>query len=90
MACRQGHLDDFPWHYYVHSLRGNFGCTGTLRFYEDGASLQTENLWVRCNTCEAARSMAQAFGADGQTNLPACRGRHPHLNKYEEGCGEAA
>jgi hypothetical protein len=34
--------------------------------------------------------MAQAFGTDGQRNLPACRGRHPHLNKYEEGCGEAA
>lgn len=86
LACRQGHLDDFPWHWFVHG--GSSGCTGTLRFFESGASLQTENLWVRCDTCGAARSMAQAFGQVGKDNLPGCRGRHPHLNKFEESCKE--
>ena len=61
---------------------------GTLRFFESGASLQTENLWVRCDSCGAARSMAQAFGQVGRDNLPGCRGRHPHLNRFEEGCTE--
>jgi hypothetical protein len=32
--------------------------------------------------------MAQAFGQVGRENLPGCRGRHPHLNKFEDGCGE--
>lgn len=80
-ACKNGHLDEFPWHWFVH--RGPSECKGTLRFFERGASLQTENLWVKCDTCEAARSMVHAFGEEGKKNLPACRGRHPHLNSYE-------
>jgi hypothetical protein len=85
LACRNGHLDDFPWHWFVHG--GPSECKGTLRFFERGASLQTENLWVKCDTCDAARSLVHAFGREAQENLPACRGRHPHLNQYEE-CGE--
>ncbi|WP_371061538.1 DrmB family protein [Rhodosalinus sp. 5P4] len=88
LACRDGHLDDFPWHYFVHS--GPSGCKGTLRFFESGASLQTENLWVKCDTCGASRSMAHAFGKAGKDNLPACRGRHPHLDEYGERCEEQA
>lgn len=87
LACRAGHLDDFPWHWFVHG--GKSSCAGNLRFYESGASLQTENLWVRCDTCGAARNMAQASGATGRENLPACRGRHPHLDRFDDECDEA-
>ncbi len=82
LACRNGHLDDFPWHWFVHG--GPSDCKGTLRFFERGASLQTENLWVKCDACDAARSLVHAFGREARKNLPACRGRHPHLNKFEE------
>ncbi|MFV8626540.1 DrmB family protein [Ralstonia pseudosolanacearum] len=88
LACRDGHLDDFPWHYFVHG--GNRSCKGTLRFFESGASLQTENLWVKCDTCNASRSMAHAFGKAGKENLPSCRGRHPHLDHFDEECDEEA
>lgn len=88
LACRNGHLDDFPWHYFVHS--GSNSCRGTLRFFESGASLQTENLWVKCDTCNASRSMAHAFGKAGKENLPACRGRHPHLDHFDHECEEEA
>ncbi len=84
LACKNGHLDDFPWQWFVHS--GPRDCIGTLRFYESGASLQTENLWVKCDTCGAARNMAQAFGRIGKENLPGCRGRHPHLDQFELDC----
>jgi hypothetical protein len=86
LACRNGHLDDFPWHYFVHSGQSN--CKGGLRFFESGASLQTENLWVKCDECDAARSMAHAFGQSGKENLPGCRGRHPHLDLFEGDCQE--
>jgi len=86
LACREGHLDDFPWHYFVHS--GPSTCKGSLRFFESGASLQTENLWVKCDQCSVSRSLAHAFGRAGQDNLPACRGRHPHLARFDEGCTE--
>lgn len=88
LACRNGHLDDFPWHYFVHN--GSSRCGGTLRFFESGASLQTENLWVKCDECGASRNMAHAFGQSGKENLPACRGRHPHLDEYDHECTEDA
>ena len=88
LACRAGHLDDFPWHYFVHS--GPSSCPGTLRFFESGASLQTENLWIKCDQCNASRSMAHAFGKAGKDNLPACRGRHPHLDEFTDKCDEQA
>jgi len=88
LACRNGHLDDFPWHYFVHN--GPSACRATLRFYESGASLQTENIWVKCDGCSTSRNLAQAFGKAGKESLPACRGRHPHLDHFEAGCDEEA
>lgn len=86
VACRGGHLDDFPWHYFVHS--GPSNCPGPLKFFEQGASLQTENLWIRCERCDASRSMVDAFGERGQQLLPKCRGRHPHLGRADANCDE--
>jgi hypothetical protein len=50
--------------------------------------MQTENLWVKCGGCNAARSLVHAFGREAEGNLPACRGRHPHLNRFDEDCRE--
>jgi len=86
LVCRNGHLDDFPWHWFVHG--GPSNCRGTLRFIERGASLQTENLWVKCDACDAARSLVQAFGREAHRYLPACRGRHPHLDIFDASCQE--
>jgi hypothetical protein len=88
LACRNGHLDDFPWHWFVHG--GSSSCKGTLRFFERGASLQTENLWVKCDACGSARSLVHAFGEKAKDNIPACRGRHPHLDVYNENCDQPA
>jgi hypothetical protein len=88
LACRGGHLDDFPWHYFVHA--GPNPCKGTIRFFERGASLQTENLWVKCDECNSARSLVHAFGSEAKDNLPRCRGRHPHLDAYDSDCTENA
>ncbi len=87
-ACRNGHLDDFPWRYFVHN--GASTCGGTLRFFESGASLQTDNLWVKCDQCDTSRNMSRAFGKFGREYLPRCRGRHPHLDRYDDDCREQA
>jgi hypothetical protein len=84
VACRDGHLDAFPWHYFVHG--GPSDCPGPLKFFEQGASLQTENLWVSCERCNMARSMVDAFGDRGRKLMPQCRGRHPHIGRSDEGC----
>ncbi len=88
VSCRNGHLDDFPWRYFVH--RGPSDCKGSLRFFEQGASLETSDLWVRCTgTCNSkSRSMAEAFGEKGKEALPRCRGRHPHLRSHDPSCDQ--
>lgn len=86
VACERGHIDDFPWIYFVH--RSKTGCSGTLKFYEVGASLETANLWVECSECGNKRSMVEAFGQPDEPALPACRGRHPHLREATGDCHE--
>jgi hypothetical protein len=83
VACETGHLDDFRWHEYVH--RGNSTCVSDLRLDELGGTGEATDVRVRCVACGAARIMAEAF--DRTTQLPACRGRRPHLRDFEgNGC----
>ena len=84
VACKHGHLDDFPWVEYVHQGRTN--CRYRMRLRE-GISGEAADVLVVCEVCNSSRSMAHAFGPGNEENLPACRGRRPHLRDYEpEGC----
>lgn len=86
LACTsEGHLDDFPWLYYVH--RGTTPDSGdhTLQLVERGTTGEAANVFVVCS-CDASRSMSEAIGEAGERNLPACRGRHAHLGSFEP-CG---
>ncbi|MEU5402630.1 DUF1998 domain-containing protein [Streptomyces sp. NPDC005963] len=80
VACPAGHMDDFPWDYFVH--RGGAsedGCSLTLT--ESGTTGEAANVFVKC-ACNKVRSMADALGQAGERNLPACRGHHPHLGTF--------
>lgn len=85
LACGRGHLDDFPWLYYVHGGVVPVHGEHTLRLSERGTTGEAANLIVECS-CNARSSMAPAFGQEAWKKLPACRGRHPHLGVFE-GCG---
>ncbi|HEX6290938.1 MAG TPA: DUF1998 domain-containing protein [Herpetosiphonaceae bacterium] len=87
VACEHGHLDDFPWRFFVH--RGAQACNGPLRLKELGASGEAAEIDVECAGCGARRRMSDAFGEEAQQNLPACRGRRPHLRDFAEtGCAQ--
>ena len=86
VACEHGHLDDFPWRYFVHRGADDGQCTGILRLVESGVSGEASDIFVRCDTCaynSTPRPMSDAFGEAGKQNLPACRGRHPHLRDFD-------
>ena len=85
LACERGHLDDFPWLYYVHGGTEPTGGEHTLRLSERGTTGEAANLFVECS-CDKSRPMAQALGREAFKALPGCRGRHPHLGTFEE-CG---
>jgi Domain of unknown function (DUF1998) len=84
LACDSGHLDDFPWQFFVH--RGTEPASGhTLKLTESGTTGEAASVFVTCE-CGKSRSMSDAFGAAAEGNLPVCRGRHPHLGHFEP-CG---
>ena len=86
LACANGHLDDFPWEYYVHGGVVPADGEHTYRLAERGTTGEAANLFVECSCPAKARSLAPAFGQEAGKNLPGCRGRHPHLGSFEE-CG---
>ncbi|MCL5960651.1 MAG: DUF1998 domain-containing protein [Chloroflexi bacterium] len=87
VACEKGHLDDFPWLSFVH--QGNKKCPARLRLRELGVSGEAADVQVECEVCGDNRRMSDAFGEEGKTALPHCRGRRPHLRDFEDdGCTE--
>lgn len=87
VSCRKGHIDDFPWVEFVH--KGPSSCPSLLQLIEYGPSGEARDVEVRCESCEQSRRLADAFGKSGETSMPTCRGRRPHLRDYEEsGCDE--
>jgi hypothetical protein len=86
VVCQDGHLDDFPYVEYVHADRKDGICDGPQLSMSDAASTLGPRVTVRC-VCGASRNLQQAAGRDGWEKLPACRGRHPHLQRFY-GCGK--
>jgi hypothetical protein len=89
MACRNGHLDDFPWDEFISHKTP--GCRGPLEFQESGLSSEVADLRVFCKGCNAGKPMTLAFGDNALKHLPQqCTGKHPHLGRdYEDkGCTE--
>ncbi len=86
IACRDGHLDDFPWELFTH--RGAACDQPLLELRELGPTGEATDVQVRCRTCDRRRRMVDAFGESAQTALPGCRARHPHLAIYEDACDQ--
>lgn len=86
LACREGHLTDFPWLDFVH--KGNVPCKPTtLSLREFGASGDASDIVVKCHTCGNERRMADAFDPESAFK---CHGHHPHLRLIEHDCKEPA
>ena len=86
-GCPNGHLDDFPWIRFAHD--GSPPCANPiLRVNDVGSGGRATDLLVTCLTCEARSTLAKAFGPAAKTMMPQCRGRHPHLGRANEPCGE--
>jgi len=88
VACSGGHLDDFPWLYFVH--RGQSDCLGPLKLDEYGVSGSTTDIMVKCQKCSnlPPRSLSEAFGESGKLHMPRCRARNPHLRDFDDDCKE--
>lgn len=86
IACEAGHLDDFPWHHFVH---GDKPCPkALLRMIEVGVSGEPSDIYIRCDTCNTrARPMSDAFSSEEEkVYQPVCSRRRPHLRDVEKNC----
>ena len=88
LACREGHLTDFPWVEYVHQQ--NAACKpARLTLREFGAAGDASDIIVKCLECGVERRMADAFDRD--TFRIQCTGHHPHLRRTDPaGCEEVS
>jgi len=90
IACSRGHLDEFPWVEFVHK---DAPCSGNpiLEAVDLGTGSRSTDVLVKCRTCQQKGFMAQAFGEGSEQVLPLCRGRSPHLRRFDSGgCKEQA
>lgn len=87
LACREGHLTDFPWLEFIH--KGNAPCKpAQLSLREYGISGDASDIIVKCLSCNNERRMADAFDHDAHFNCPK---HHPHLRRIDtEPCPEEA
>lgn len=88
LACPNGHLDDLHWVEFSHPDRP---CTGdpVLELRDTGLAARATDQRVSCRTCGRSRGLTGAFGPGGDSSLPMCRGRHPHLAFFED-CDQRA
>ncbi len=87
MACTDGHLDEFPYDWWVHQ-GGHCPDAGApvMKMVERGGG-RGATATIKCESCGAKRQMSEAQGEAGKAKLPRCRGRHPHLDGFEPaGC----
>lgn len=83
----QGHLDEFPYAWFVHKGGACPHATYPALTMIDQGRQQAADVTLRCTSCGESRNMINAQGELGMQNLPACRGRHPHLGTFTE-CDE--
>lgn len=89
VACEDGHIDDFPYSYWVHGFTPNDGPDHLLSLASEGRTSSLADMVARCS-CGKSRTMADAFNSVALTEMK-CQGNRPWLGwGYRESeCGKA-
>jgi hypothetical protein len=93
VACRRGHIGDFPWEWWAHRDRSE-GICGNPSLYlgSRGRSASLAELYVECRSCRTGQdatrqSLGAAFGPEALGGS-ACSGFRPWLWDRESDCTE--
>ncbi len=91
VACRRGHLSDFPWKWWAHRNRLGGVCDApSLYLGSHGQSASLADLYVSCAACSTldrpvSKSLGDAFREDALSGWD-CTGFRPWLYDREAGC----
>lgn len=84
LACRKGHIDDFPWEWWVH--RGESCDNPALKLRSQGKTATLGDLIVSCTNCDKWRSLSGATHPENFENYP-CSGNQPWIKRQND-CDE--
>lgn len=93
VACRRGHMSDFPWVWWAHRSRPEGICDNPSLWLSSRAqSASLGDLIVECRNCQTgdrrtSESMGAAFRGGAMTGA-GCRGFRPWLHDTELNCQE--
>lgn len=80
VCCAQGHIDEFPYHVWLHGDTNGIGSPEhRLRLDAQGRSSSLADIRVSCSCRVKPVSLEGAFAADAMRGLRSCRGRRPWL-----------
>ena len=84
LACERGHLDEFPWDYWVNHAPACDNRNRELLLKSVGPGLA--GLILSCPSCKVRKSMDGIFSKSTWERLGKCRGRRPWLASNPESC----
>jgi len=84
VACKDGHIDDFPWDWHVGHKSDSCTPSSSLRLESSGPGLA--GLVLSCDSCQAKKSMDGIFNKSFLAHL-SCKGNRPWLLSGREECG---
>ncbi|GAI39484.1 unnamed protein product, partial [marine sediment metagenome] len=88
IACRKGHIDDFPWIEWVH---GSSICSNPdLEYKVLVGTSGLSSIRIKCRSCKEKNTMTGSFNTDIFKKMGfKCRGKKPWLGKdKKEKCDE--
>ena len=91
LACRRGHIVDFPWSWWAHRDRPGGTCNAPRLYLGSyGRSAALSDLYVQCRNCgtqdhPVRRSLGDAFRTAALAGF-SCSGVRPWLLDREVGC----
>ena len=82
VACEDGHITDFPWHWWVH--RGA-ACDADLKISSTGRTTTLSAIVLSCEKCGRSETLERIFEPGIIASLP-CNGHRPWLRDRVQ-CG---
>lgn len=83
MACRNGHLDEVPWIYFLHEGQDRERCNAPRMQLREGKTGDFSEVTVHC-ACGVSRPLAHLLNPDAN---PICKGYQPWLGpEGQEDC----
>lgn len=86
VACRRGHIDEFPYFQWLHSGQGKAGSDHLMKLEARGRTSSLADLVLTCTCGVESRNLDGAIGPLNE--FGACRGARPWLGPETEACDQ--